>query len=47
LIGFARQRLAFSLDVRFYEIAAGTGMLGLPASPRTRLLVIGAGISVR
>jgi hypothetical protein len=44
---FARKRLAFSLDVRFYEIAAGTAEPGLPASPRTTLLVIGAGISVR
>ena len=44
---FAKKRLAFSLDVRFYEIANGTGLSGLPASPRTRLLVIGAGISVR
>jgi hypothetical protein len=44
---FAKKHLAFSLDVRFYEIAAGTGQLALPASPRTRLLVIGAGISVR
>jgi hypothetical protein len=44
---FARKRLAFSLDVRFYEIAASTAQPTLPASPRTKLLVIGAGISVR
>jgi len=44
---FPKKRLAFSLDVRFYEIAAGTAQLALPASPRTKLLVIGAGISVR
>jgi hypothetical protein len=44
---FAKKRLAFSLDVRFYEIAAGEGQFALPASPRTKLLVIGAGISVR
>jgi hypothetical protein len=44
---FARKRLAFSVDVRFYEVAAGTAQPGLPASPRSRLLVIGAGISVR
>jgi hypothetical protein len=44
---FARKRLAFSFDVRFHEIAAGTGQFDLPASPRTKLLVIGAGISVR
>ncbi|MEO8257830.1 MAG: hypothetical protein ABI868_10845 [Acidobacteriota bacterium] len=44
---FARKRLAFSLDVRFYEVAAGAPQLTLPASPRSKLLVIGAGISVR
>jgi hypothetical protein len=44
---FPKKRLAFSLDVRFYEIAAGTAQPTLPASPRTKLLVIGAGISVR
>jgi len=44
---FAKKHLAFSLDVRFYEIAAGTAQVALPASPRTRLLVIGAGISLR
>ena len=44
---FNKKRLAFSLDVRFYEVAAGTGQLTLPASPRVKLLVIGAGISVR
>jgi hypothetical protein len=44
---FARKHLAFSVDVRFYEVAAGTGLLALPASPRIKLLVIGAGISVR
>jgi hypothetical protein len=44
---FNKKRLAFSVDVRFYEVAAGTGQLALPASPRVKLLVIGAGISVR
>jgi hypothetical protein len=44
---FAKKHLAFSLDVRFYEIAAGTAPSTFPASPRTKLLVIGAGISVR
>lgn len=44
---FIRKHLAFSLDVRLYEIAAGTAQSGLTASPRTRLLVVGAGISVK
>jgi hypothetical protein len=44
---FAKKRLAFSLDVRLYEIDAGDPSLALAGSPRTLLLVIGAGISVR
>jgi hypothetical protein len=44
---FIRKRLAFSLDVRLYEIAASVPPSGAIGTPRTRLLVIGAGISVR
>jgi hypothetical protein len=44
---FIKPHLAFSLDVRLYEIDAGTPTLDLPGSPRTVLLVIGAGISMR
>jgi hypothetical protein len=44
---FIRKRLAFSLDVRLYEIAAGTPESGNPGTPHTKLLLIGAGISVR
>ena len=46
---FIKPHLAFSLDVRFYDIANGTPELGLgfPGSPRTVLLVIGAGISIK
>jgi hypothetical protein len=44
---FIRTHLAFSLDVRLYEIAASAAQSGMTAAPRTRLLVIGAGISVR
>ena len=44
---FIKPHLAFSLDVRFYEIDNGTPELGFPGSPRTVLLVIGAGISIR
>jgi hypothetical protein len=44
---FAKNHLAFSLDVRLYGIPAGTDQAGLPGSPRTLLLVIGAGISLK
>ncbi|PWT82312.1 MAG: hypothetical protein C5B57_08885 [Blastocatellia bacterium] len=44
---FIKPRLAFSLDVRFYEIKQGTPQGTLPASPHAVILVIGAGISVR
>jgi hypothetical protein len=44
---FAKPHLAFSFDVRFYAINPGTAIGGLPAGPRTTLLVIGAGISIK
>jgi len=45
---FAKRHLAFSLDVRVYQINPGTAFLaGAPGSPRTKLLVIGAGISLK
>ena len=44
---FAKKHLAFSLDVRLYEIDAGSPQLGFPGSPRALLLVIGAGISIK
>jgi hypothetical protein len=44
---FVKKHLAFSLDVRLYEIDAGTPSFGFPGSPRTLLLVIGAGISAK
>jgi hypothetical protein len=45
---FAKPHLAFSLDVRFYAINPGTPYIaGSPGSPRTTLLIIGAGISVK
>ena len=44
---FIKDHLAFSLDVRFYEIAPGTPIFPLPGSPRTRLFIIGAGISLK
>jgi hypothetical protein len=48
---FARSHVAFSLDVRFYAINPGlAGQIGttvLPQSPRTTLLILGAGVSVK
>jgi hypothetical protein len=44
---FIKKHVAFSLDVRAYEIAVGTPQSGLPATPHTQLLVIGAGISLK
>jgi len=44
---FAKQHLAFSFDIRFYAIDPGTSRFGFPGSPRTTLMIIGAGISVK
>jgi hypothetical protein len=44
---FIKPHLAFSFDVRFYVVSQGTPYLGYPGSPRTTLLIIGAGISVK
>jgi hypothetical protein len=44
---FAKRHLAFSLDLRLYEIQPGTSFAGRPGSPRTRLFVVGAGISLK
>jgi len=44
---FAKKHLAFSFDVRLYEIQPGTAGAGRPGSPRTRLLVVGAGVSFK
>jgi hypothetical protein len=43
---FIKPRLAFSFDVRFYNISPGFAYI-FPASPRMRLLIIGAGISIK
>ena len=49
---FAKPHLAFSFDVRFYQIDPGspyvdpTGV-ARPGSPRTTLLIFGAGVSVK
>jgi hypothetical protein len=44
---FAKAHLAFSFDVRFYAINPGPASLDFPGSPRTTLMVIGAGVSVK
>lgn len=44
---FTRRHLAFSFDVRFYAVAPSAPELGRPGSPRTTLLFMGAGISLK
>lgn len=44
---FAKKHVAFTFDVRFYAINPGIANEGHGISPRTTLLVIGAGMSVR
>ena len=44
---FSKPHLAFSFDVRFYAINPGSPYLGHPGSPRTTLMVISAGVSLK
>jgi len=44
---FKKKHVGFSFDIRFYAINPGTPNGTLGGSPRTRLLVIGAGVSVK
>lgn len=44
---FARRRVGFSVDVRFYAMNPGQPLGDLPASPRATLLVINAGVSIK
>ena len=44
---FSNRHVAFTFDVRFHAIDAGTVFPGRPGGPRTRLLTMGAGISVK
>lgn len=44
---FIKPHLAFSFDVRLYAINPGSPFGGLPGSPRTTLMVIGAGVSLK
>jgi len=42
-----KRYLGFSIDVRLYEIQPGTPTSIGPGSPRTRLLVVGAGLFLK
>jgi hypothetical protein len=44
---FIRRHLAFSFDVRFYAIDPGSPHGDRPGSPRTTLLIAGAGVSLK
>ena len=44
---FVKSHLAFSLDVRLWEVHGGAPSQGRPGSPRALLFIIGAGISVK
>jgi hypothetical protein len=44
---FTKRRVAFTFDVRFYAIDPGTPQLGRAGSPRTTMLIVGAGLSVK
>jgi hypothetical protein len=44
---FTSPHLAFSFDLRFYTINASEASATRPAYPRTRMMVISAGISMR
>jgi hypothetical protein len=43
---FIKPHVAFSFDVRFYAISPGFAYI-FPATPRTTLLIIGAGLSLK
>ncbi len=42
-----KRHLGVSLDVRFWQINPGTPQFGFPGSPRTTLLVLSGGISMK
>ena len=44
---FAKSHLAFTFDVRFHDIYPGSPFFGNPGSPRVKMLVIGAGVSLK
>jgi hypothetical protein len=44
---FKKKHVGFSFDIRFYAINPGAPVGSHPGSPRTTLLVVGAGVSVK
>jgi len=44
---FIKKHLAFTIDVRIYQVDPGTSHLGFPPSPRSNILAIAGGISVK
>jgi len=44
---FAKPHVAFTFDVRVYDITSGVAQVGFRAHPRTRLIVIGGGVSFK
>jgi len=44
---FVGKHIAFTFDIRFYQLNPGTPTLGFPGSPRTTFMILGAGISLR
>jgi outer membrane protein with beta-barrel domain len=44
---FIKKHVAFNLDVRVYQIDPGTPQLGFVASPRSNIVAISAGVSLR
>lgn len=44
---FIKRHVAFTFDVRFHDRDPGSPHDGVPGSPRTRLIIIGAGMSVK
>jgi hypothetical protein len=44
---FIKRHVAFTFDVRFHDRDPGMSHDGLPGTPRARLIVIGAGMSIK
>lgn len=44
---FAKPHLAFTFDVRFHDVYPGSSFLNFPGSPRIKMLVLGAGVSLK
>jgi hypothetical protein len=44
---FAKPHLAFSFDLRFYKFGAQEAIVGRPAYPGARMLILNAGISLK